>query len=86
MRRLKWVSGIIWIWSWFMLCLEIFLWHHMTKSLHFNPPPPPPGTDIKPKAGGPLLVVLAGSAVAPPVFIAVVIVDWVRKRHVRLVA
>jgi hypothetical protein len=79
-RRLKWVSGVIWMWSWFTLYLEIFRWHHMTKSLHFNPPPPPPGTNIKPQPGLPVIAVLVGSAVAPTVFIAAVIIDWVRKR------
>jgi hypothetical protein len=79
-RRLKWVSGVIWIWSWFTLYLEIFRWHHMTKSLHFNPPPPPPGTDIKPQPGLPVIAVLVASAAAPTVFIATVIIDWVRKR------
>jgi hypothetical protein len=83
-RRLKWVSGILWIWSWFIVYLEIFRWHHMTKSLRFNPPPPLPGTNIKPQPGLPLITALTASAVAPPVFIVVVIVDWVRKRHVRL--
>ncbi len=44
---------IVWIFSWYTIYLEIFRWHHMTKSLRFNPPPPPPGTDTRPKAGVP---------------------------------
>ncbi|MCW2883550.1 MAG: hypothetical protein QOE54_7100 [Streptosporangiaceae bacterium] len=80
MRRLKWVSGIVWVWSWFTVYLEIFRWHHMTKSLRFNPPPPPPGTNLKPHAGGPLIAILVSSAVAPAVFVTAVIVDRVRKK------
>jgi hypothetical protein len=84
MRRLKWVTGIVWVLTWAALYLEIFLWHHVTRSLHLNPPPPPPGTNIKPQPGGFLIAVLTGSAVAPLAFMAVVIVGWARKRRVHL--
>jgi hypothetical protein len=79
-RRLKWVSGILWIWSWFTLWLEIFRWHHMTTSLHFNPPPPPPGSNITPQPGLALITVLACSVVAPVVFLSIVGVGRVRKK------
>jgi hypothetical protein len=82
MRRLKWVSGIVWMLSWFGLFLEIFLWHHVTKTLHLNPPPPPPGTDIQPQPGEFLIAVLVGSAVAPLVFLAAVAVDRARRRSI----
>src|SRR6201996_2166065 len=42
-RRVMWVSGIAWIVSWSCLGLEIFHWHHVTKTLHLNPPKVPPG-------------------------------------------
>ena len=61
MRWLRRISGIVWIFSWYTIYLEIFRWHHMTKSLRFNPPPPPPGTDVRPKAGAPLIAVCLGS-------------------------
>jgi hypothetical protein len=51
MRWLCRVSGIVWIFSWYTIYLEIFRWHHMTKTLRFNPPPPLPGTDIQPRPG-----------------------------------
>ena len=50
MRRLRWISGIVWIFCWYTVYLEVFRWHHMTKSLRFNPPPPIPGTNVQPKA------------------------------------
>jgi hypothetical protein len=69
MRWLRRISGIVWIFSWYTIYLEIFRWHHMTKSLRFNPPPPPPGTDIRPKAGAPLKAVCLGAVTAPLVFL-----------------
>ena len=62
-RRVMWVSGIAWIVSWSCLGLEIFYWHHVTKTLHLNPPKVPPGHP-KPRPGHFLLSVLAGSALA----------------------
>ena len=69
LRRVIWVSGIAWIVSWSCLGLEIFHWHHVTKTLHLNPPKVPPG-HAKPRPGHFLLSVLAGSALAPVVFLA----------------
>ena len=71
-RHVIWVSGIAWIVSWFCLGLEIFYWHHVTTTLHLNPPQVPHGYP-KPQAGGFLLSVLAGSALAPAVFLAAVV-------------
>ena len=69
LRRVIWVSGIAWIVSWSCLGLEIFYWHHVTKTLHLNPPKVPPG-HAKPRPGHFLLSVRAGSALAPVVFLA----------------
>jgi hypothetical protein len=67
-----WVSGIAWIVSWLCLGLEIFYWHHVTTTLHLNPPQVPHGYP-KPQPGQFLLSVLAGSALAPAVFLAAAI-------------
>jgi hypothetical protein len=75
MRWLRRVSGIVWIFSWYTIYLEIFRWHHMTKSLRFNPPPPLPGTDIQPRPGAPLIAVCLGSVAAPLVFLTATIMD-----------
>ena len=83
LRRVMWVSSVIWVASWFCLALEIFYWHHVTKTLHLNPPKVPPGYP-QPQAGNFLMSVLAGSALAPPVFLVTVIVAWaskLRSRH-----
>jgi hypothetical protein len=71
-RRVMWVSGIAWTVSWSCLGLEIFRWHHVTKTLHLNPPTVPPGHP-KPRPGHFLLSVLAGSALAPVAFLAAAI-------------
>ena len=68
-RRVMRVSGIAWIVSWSCLGLEIFHWHHVITTLHLNPPKVPPG-HAKPRPGHFLLSVLAGSALAPVVFLA----------------
>jgi hypothetical protein len=75
MRWLRWISGIVWIFSWRTIYLEIFRWHHMTKSLRFNPPPPMPGTDVRPKAGLPLIAVCLSSVAAPLVFITATVIN-----------
>jgi hypothetical protein len=79
MRRLRWISGIVWIFSWRTIYLEVFRWHHMTRSLRFNPPPPIPGTNVRPKAGLPLIAVCVSSVAAPLIFITATIVE--RRPH-----
>ena len=81
MRWLQRISGIVWIFSCYTIYLEIFRWHHMTKSLRFNPPPPPPGTDIQPKAGAPLKAVCLGAVIAPLVFLTTTMLEQVRARR-----
>ena len=78
LRRVMWVSGIAWIVSWSCLGMEIFYWHHVTTTLHLNPPKEPPGY-AKPRPGHFLLSVLAGSALAPVVFLAAAIAARVGK-------
>ena len=75
MRRLRWISGIVWVLSWRTIYLEIFRWRHMTKSLRFNPPPPLPGTNIQPRAGLPLIAVCVSSVLAPLVFVTASFVE-----------
>jgi NADH:ubiquinone oxidoreductase subunit H len=82
MRRLIWVSATIWVLSWFGLYLEIFLWHHVTASLHLHGPRVPPGYP-KPQPGEFLISILAGSALAPLVCLIAMTVDWVRRSSAR---
>jgi hypothetical protein len=80
MRWLRRVSGIVWIFSWYTIYREIFRWHHMTKTLRFNPPPPLPGTDIQPKPGAPLIAVCLGSVAAPLIFFAATMIERICAR------
>jgi hypothetical protein len=82
MRWLRRISGLVWVFSWYTIYLEIFRWHHMTKSLRFNPPPPLPGTDIQPRPGAPLIAVCLGSVAAPLVFLTATMMERMRIRPV----
>src|ERR1700689_1643584 len=85
-RTMKWlrgISGVIWIFTWRTVYLEICRWHHMPKSLRFDPPPPPPGTDIRPRAGAPLIAVCVGAVAAPLVFAAATAMERVRGKSAR---
>jgi hypothetical protein len=80
MRWVRRVSGIVWIFSWYTIYREIFRWHHLTKTLRFNPPPPLPGTDMQPRPGAPLLAVCLGSVAAPLVFLTATTMERMRVR------
>ena len=80
MKWLRRISGIAWLFSWYTIYREIFVWHHMTKSLRFNPPPAPPGTSTPPKPGLPLLAVCLGSVAAPLVFVTAALLERARSR------
>ena len=81
LRKAIRVSGILWILSWSALYLEIYRWHHLTPALHLSPPPPPPGTDIQARPGEFLIAVLGSSALAPAVF--VVLLVWSSRALIR---
>ena len=80
MRGLRRISGAVWVFSWYTIYKEIFVWHHMTKTLRFNPPPPLPGTDIQARAGVPVKAVCLSSVAAPLVFLASTIRGRTRAR------
>ncbi|HTI26818.1 MAG TPA: hypothetical protein VL652_37885 [Kutzneria sp.] len=70
MRLVRWLSGAVWIGSWYLMYLEITRWHHVKPSLAFNAGPPIPGTDIRAKPGKPLKLLYVACATAPPLFVA----------------
>jgi hypothetical protein len=78
MRWVRRVSATVWIFSCYTIYREIFRWHHMTKTLRFNPPPPLPGTDIQPRPGASLLAVCLGSVAAPLVFLTATMMERMR--------
>ena len=80
MRWLRWISGVVWILSWRIIYLEIFRWHHLTRTLRFNPPPPLPGNTVRPKAGLPLITVCVTSVAAPLVFLLATLAERPRRR------
>jgi hypothetical protein len=80
MKWLRRISVIAWVFCWYTIYREIFQWHHMTKSLRFDPPPLP-GSDTPPKAGLPLIAVCAGAVAAPLVFLTATVLERVRARR-----
>jgi len=78
LRKALWGSGLLWVLSWFALYLEIYRWHHVTPSLHLSPPAPPPGTDIQARPGEFLIAVLGSSALAPAVFVVLLLRESLR--------
>jgi hypothetical protein len=66
------VSGSLWVLGWFALYLEIYRWRHIIPSLHLNGWTAPPGEVIQSRPGGFLIAVLMTSALAPPIFAALV--------------
>ena len=63
MRRLRWLSAAAWIVSWRIVYLEIFRWHHMSRTLRFTGPP---GA----RPGLPVRTIRVVAIAAPIVFLA----------------
>jgi hypothetical protein len=64
----KWISGGLWLGSWYLMWLEVFRWNHVTRSLTFNAGPPIPGTNIHIKPGRLLKALFACFYAAPFIF------------------
>jgi hypothetical protein len=64
---LRLISAVVWVGSWRIIYLEMFRWHHLTRTLRFNPPP---GGAVVPKPGLPVRAVRVAAVVAPMVFLA----------------
>jgi hypothetical protein len=70
------VSAGLWILGWFALYLEIFRWHHVNPSLRLSGWARLPDAPLHSRPGGFLVAVLTSSALAPPVFLALLV--WMR--------
>lgn len=68
LRRALWIAGLVWIASWYVIYLEIYRWHHMTRSFQLNPPPSPVGL-APPHPGQFLLAARFLSLTAPVAFL-----------------
>jgi len=82
MRLIRWTSGLLWIGSWVLVFLEVFRWHHMTKTLRFDATPPP-GVHGPGHPGRPLIAAWVCAVVAPLVFVAATVVQSRRARAAR---
>jgi hypothetical protein len=79
MRFAKWLAGMVWIGSWYLMYLEITRWHHVKPSLAFNSDPVPE-TGIRPRPGQPLILLYIACVAAP----LVVVADLVMRIRARL--
>lgn len=75
MRWLRWISGAVWVFSWHTIYLEIFRWHHMTRSLRFQAPPAMTGSHAPARAGMPVRAMRVASVAAPVVFLTATIAE-----------
>jgi len=82
LRRLMWIAGALWVCSWWVIYLEVFRWHHMTRSFVLSPPAVPPGFP-PPQPGIFLLAARAISFAAPPAFLLLLLAFAVAKRRIR---
>ena len=73
MRWLRWGTAVAWAFSWRIIYLEVFRWHHMTPTLRFSGPPAPPGVDRQPRPGLPLIAICVCAVVSPIACIATMI-------------
>jgi hypothetical protein len=80
MRWLRRISGVVWIFSWYTIYLEISRWHHMTKSLRFNPPPQPPERIPAPERAPRSQRLCLGSVAAPLIFLTATMIERMRVR------
>jgi hypothetical protein len=74
-RWLRWISGAVWVFSWYTIYMEIFRWHHMTRSLRFQAPAPMTGMHAPARAGMPVRAVRLASVAAPVVFLTATIAE-----------
>ena len=70
MRAVRWIGGVVWIGSWYLMYLEITRWRHVKPSLAFNPPPPDPVTGTQPRPGEPLILLYVACVTAPLAVVA----------------
>ena len=81
-RRALWIAGALWVYSWAVVWLEIYRWHHMTRSFRLNPPPTPPGLP-PPHPGMFLLSARVLGLAAPAAFVVVFLILVGRARMMR---
>lgn len=74
MWALRWVGGVLWAGSWYLMYLEITRWHHVTPSLRFNAGPRS-DTGGQPRPGRPLKLLAVVAAIAPLVVMGSFVLD-----------
>jgi hypothetical protein len=79
MRVVKWLGGVVWVGSWYLMYLEITRWRHVKRSLAFNSDPDPV-TGLRPRPGQPLILLYVACVAAPFVVMARPVVRLLTRR------
>jgi hypothetical protein len=85
MRVVRWLGGVVWVGSWYLMYLEITRWRHVKPSLAFNSDPDPV-TGIRPRPGEPLIVLYVACVAAPFVVMAGPVTRFLARRPGRRTA
>jgi hypothetical protein len=85
MRVVRWLGGVVWVGSWYLMYLEITRWRHVKPSLAFNSDPDPV-TGIRPRPGEPLKLLYVACVAAPLVVMAKPVTRLLARRPGRRVA
>lgn len=79
LQRVQWAVGVVWFLSWFELYLEFYRYRHVAPPRMLGLPAPALAVGAGARPGGFLRTVLACSALAPVVFVALWLVRRARQ-------
>jgi hypothetical protein len=79
-RNARWLVAVVWILSWFELYLEIYRYHHVAPSLLLKPASWYTGS-MHSRPGGWLRAVLTCSALAPPLYVFLLLGGRFQRRY-----
>ena len=82
MQKMRWLVAVAWCLSWFELYLEIYRYHHVSRSVLVNPASWFPGAGLQARPGGWLQAILVCSVLAPLLF--AFLVFWSKLHRSRL--
>jgi hypothetical protein len=82
MQKSRWLVAVVWCLSWFELYLEVYRYHHVSRSVLLDPALWFPGADLQARPGGWLQAILVCSVLAPLQF--AFLVFWSKLQRSRL--
>jgi hypothetical protein len=80
-QKMRWLVAVVWCLSWFELYLEVYRYHHVTRSVLVDPASWFPDAGLQARPGGWLQAILVCSALAPLQF--ALLAFWSKVRRSR---